>query len=177
MFLFSLGVTNGKWGTLLNALFEFKTDYDDNAPLSRVLPGLVNQYGDTYRDMGLKDLADKMFAAMKELGTTQALASAFSVLPHPDMTPVEAYENLVHNNVVSLNLDEIAGKTLATGVVPYPPGIPLMMPGENAGPADGPLLGYLKALQSFDRSFPGFGHDTHGVEVKDGTYYILCIKS
>ncbi len=127
--------------------------------------------------MGLKDLADKMFAAMKELGTTQALASAFSVLPHPDMTPVEAYENLVHNNVVSLNLDEIAGKTLATGVVPYPPGIPLMMPGENAGPADGPLLGYLKALQSFDRSFPGFGHDTHGVEVKDGTYYILCIKS
>ena len=177
LFLFSLGVTNGKWGTLLNALFEFKTDYDDNAPLSRVLPGLVNQYGDTYRDMGLKDLADKMFAAMKELGTTQALASAFSVLPHPDMTPVEAYENLVHNNVVSLNLDEIAGKTLATGVVPYPPGIPLMMPGENAGPADGPLLGYLKALQSFDRSFPGFGHDTHGVEVKDGTYYILCIKS
>lgn len=49
--------------------------------------------------MGLKDLADEMFKAMKELGTTKALSAGFAVLPHPDMSPVEAYENLVHNNV------------------------------------------------------------------------------
>lgn len=176
LFLFSLGVTNGKWGTLLNALFDFKQDYDNNEPLSRVLPKIVKENGQAYRDMGLKDLCDKMFAAMKELKTTQALSEAFSILPRPDMSPVQAYENLVHNNVVSLSIDDMADKTVATGVVPYPPGIPLLMPGENAGAADGPILGYLKALQAFDRRFPGFGHDTHGVEVKDGTYYILCIK-
>ena len=51
-----------------------------------------------------------------------------------------------------------------------------MMPGENAGEADGPLLGYLKSLQAFDRRFPGFTHDTHGVEVNNGDYEILCIK-
>ena len=118
-----------------------------------------------------------MFAAMKELGTTKALSAAFSVLPKPDMTPVAAYENLVHNNVESMAVDQIADRTVATGVVPYPPGIPLLMPGENAGPADGPVLGYLKSLQAFDRKFPGFGHDTHGVEVKDGTYYVLCLKN
>lgn len=175
--LFSLGVTNGKWGTLLNALFEFKQDYDNNEPLRRVLPKLVKAHPHEYGEMGLKELCDKMFAAMKELGTTQALSAAFSVLPKPDMTPVEAYENLVHNNVESLAVDQIADRTVATGVVPYPPGIPLLMPGENAGPADGPILGYLKALQAFDRKFPGFGHDTHGVEVKDGTYYVLCLKN
>lgn len=174
--LFSLGVTNGKWGTLLNALFEFKRDYDGNEPLARVLPGLVRDYPLEYGQAGLKDLCDKMFAAMKELGTTQALAVAFSVLPSPDMTPVEAYENLVHNNVESLPLEALAGKTVATGVVPYPPGIPLLMPGENAGADDGPVLGYLKSLQAFDRRFPGFGHDTHGVEVRNGSYHILCIK-
>lgn len=177
LFLFSLGVTNGKWGTLLNALFDFKQDYDNNESLSRVLPKLVKDYGNEYKDMGLKDLCDKMFAVMKELKTTQSLSAAFSVMPKPDMSPVEAFENLVHNNVVSLSLDQMADKTVATGVVPYPPGIPLLMPGENVGSADGPLLGYLKALQDFDHRFPGFGHDTHGVEVKDGTYYILCIKS
>jgi arginine/lysine/ornithine decarboxylase len=32
---------------------------------------------------------------------------------------------------------------VATGVVPYPPGIPLLMAGENVGPAEGPLIGYL----------------------------------
>lgn len=175
--LFSLGVTNGKWGTLLNALFEFKQDYDNNEPLRRVLPKLVKDNPHEYGETGLKELCDKMFAAMKELGTTKALSAAFSVLPKPDMTPVEAYENLVHNNVESMAVDQIADRTVATGVVPYPPGIPLLMPGENAGPSDGPVLGYLKSLQAFDRKFPGFGHDTHGVEVKDGTYYVLCLKN
>jgi arginine/lysine/ornithine decarboxylase len=70
----------------------------------------------------------------------------------------------------------MAGRTVATGVVPYPPGIPLLMPGENAGPVDGPLLGYLKALEAFDADMPSFRHDIHGVEVRDGGYRVLCIK-
>lgn len=176
LFLFSMGITKGKWGTLLNALFEFKNDYDNNAPIDRIMPKIYNADPKMYRDMGLKDLSDKMFKAMKDLGTTRALSAAFSVLPVPDMTPVEAYEQLVKNNVEALTLDEMAGRTVATGVVPYPPGIPMLMPGENAGPADGPLLGYLKALQAFDSQFPGFAHDTHGVDIEDGIYKVLCIK-
>lgn len=176
LFLFSLGVTKGKWGTLLNALFEFKQDYDNNTPLERVLPDLMESNGERYKGFGLKDLCDEMFAAMSKLGTTKALSDGFSVLPKPDLSPVEAYEQLVRNNVESMTLDEMAGRTVATGVVPYPPGIPLMMPGENAGPADGPLLGYLKALEAFDQQFPGFVHDTHGVEAIDGKYHVMCIK-
>ena len=41
LFLFSIGITKGKWGTLLNALLDFKRDYDANAPLADVLPELV----------------------------------------------------------------------------------------------------------------------------------------
>ncbi len=178
LFLFSLGVTKGKWGTLLNALFEFKKDYDQNTSLERVLPDLLQGNESRYHGMGLKDLADEMFQSMKELGTTKALSEAFAVLPQPDMSPVEAYEKLVKDEIEPLKLDQIAGRTVATGVVPYPPGIPLMMPGENAGPDDGPLLGYLKALQAFDKKFPGFTHDIHGVEPNaDGDYEILCIKA
>lgn len=176
LFLFSMGITKGKWGTLLNALFEFKNDYDNNAPLDRVMPKIYNADRKLYQNMGLKDLGQKMFNAMKELGTTKALSAAFSVLPHPDMTPVEAYEQLVKNNVEALTLDQMPGRTVATGVVPYPPGIPMLMPGENAGEADGPLLGYLKALEEFDKRFPGFAHDTHGVVVEEERYKVLCIK-
>lgn len=50
------------------------------------------------------------------------------------------------------------------------------MPGENTGPADGPVLGYLKALEGFDARFPGFEHDTHGVEIEDGKYVVSCLK-
>jgi hypothetical protein len=47
------------------------------------------------------------------------------------------------------------------------------MPAENAGSGDGPSLRYLKARQSLDRKFPGFGHDIHGVEPQaDGTYQL-----
>lgn len=178
LFLFSLDVTKGKWGTLLNAMFEFKQDYDNNTRISRIMPKIYHADEKHYKDMGLKDLANEMFAAMKELQTTKSMAEAFSVLPHPDLSPVETYEELVKNHVEALTLDEMANKTVATSVVPYPPGIPLLMPGENAGAIDGKLLKYLKALEAFDKKFAGFTHDTHGVEVsEDGTYRVLCLKN
>ena len=65
--LFSIGITKGKWGTLLNALLDFKRDYDSNAPLEQVLPGLVNDHAATYGGMGLRDLADQMFAQLKRV--------------------------------------------------------------------------------------------------------------
>ena len=83
------------------------------------------------------------------------MSAGFGILPAPVLSPVEAYERLVNDDVESLTLDRMAGRTVATGVVPYPPGIPLMMPGENAGDAEGPLLGYLKALEAFDAEIPG----------------------
>jgi arginine/lysine/ornithine decarboxylase len=92
------------------------------------------------------------------------------------MTPREAYSKIVHSEVTQLSLDTLANRGVATGVVPYPPGIPLMMPGENFGDDSGPFLSYLRALEAFDQRFPGFGHETHGVEVKDGKYMIYGLK-
>jgi arginine/lysine/ornithine decarboxylase len=83
---------------------------------------------------------------------------------------------MVRGEVETVTLDGMAGRIAATGVVPYPPGIPILIPGENAGPANGPILGYLKALEAYDRHFPGFTHDTHGVEVEDGVYRMMCIR-
>ncbi|KPN90573.1 arginine decarboxylase [Pseudomonas nunensis] len=175
--LFSIGVTKGKWGTLVNALLDFKRDYDANAPLDRVLPGLLAAHPLRYQGMGLRDLCETMFVTMVELRTTETMSQAFSMLPVPDLSPVMAYEQLVRGNLEIVSLENMAGRTVATAVVPYPPGIPLLMPGENAGAADGAVLGYLNALESFDRHFPGFTHDTHGVEVEEGRYLVRCITT
>jgi arginine/lysine/ornithine decarboxylase len=176
LFLFSIGITKGKWGTLVNALLDFKRDYDTNLELELCLPDLVTANHERYAGMGLKDLAEDIFAAMKKTKTTAAMSQAFGTLPKAEFSPVEAYEKLVRNEVELVTLEEAAGRLAATGIVPYPPGIPLLMPGENAGPADGPLLAYLKALESFDRSFPGFTHDTHGIESEAGVYRLLVLK-
>ena len=175
LFLFSIGITRGKWGTLINALLAFKRDYDGNRPLNECLPKLTAEHPE-YRPMGLRDLAHKMFASMKSLRTTAQMSTGFSTLPQADCSPVQAYETLVRGEVEMLPLDKLAWRTAGTGVAPYPPGIPLLMPGENFGPADGPALGYLKALEAYDQQFPGFGHDNHGVEVRDGRYYIYALR-
>ena len=92
------------------------------------------------------------------------------------MKPGDAYSRLVHNEVESVAVNKMDGRIVAVGIVPYPPGIPMLMPGENAGPDDGPYLSYLRALQAWDRLFPGFGHESHGVENIDGTYFVYCLK-
>jgi arginine/lysine/ornithine decarboxylase len=176
LFLFSIGITKGKWGTLLNALLDFKRDYDRNAPLAEVLPHLVADHPATYAGLGLRNLADAMFAQLKESRQTHWLAEAFSTLPAQAMTPHAAYQHLVRDEIEHVPLGELADRVLATSVVPYPPGIPMLMPGEATGAADGPYLGYLRALSEWDARFPGFGHDTHGVEVRDGKYFVQCLR-
>jgi arginine/lysine/ornithine decarboxylase len=176
LFLFSIGITKGKWGTLVNAFLDFKTEYDRNTPLVEVLPDLVHANPERYNSLGLRDLANEMFAHLKESKQTHWLSAAFSTLPNQVMTPRQAYRQLVLNQVERVPLGSLANHVLATSVVPYPPGIPMLMPGESTGPIDGPYLSYLRALQSWDERFPGFGHDTHGVENIGGTYYVYCLK-
>ena len=51
------------------------------------------------------------------------------------------------------------------------------MPGEHAGEADGPVLGYLRALQDLDRRFPGFSHDIDGGGTgRRRTYRVMCLR-
>jgi arginine decarboxylase len=176
LFLFSIGVTKGKYGTLINALLHFKEDYDANTPLAEVMKAIVEVSPERYIGIGLRDLANEMFEQLKVSNLLKWQAEAFSTLPLPVFTPAETYSKLVHNEIEQITVDKMAHRILATGIVPYPPGIPMLMPGEDAGGEDSPYIGYLCALQAWDRRFPGFSHETHGVENKDGKYYVYCLK-
>lgn len=176
MFLFSMGITKGKWGTLLNALLNFKKLYDRNAPICEALPRLATQFPDTYGKLGLRDLSDQMFQYLRKEQPGEKLNAAFSSIPKADMTPRQAFEKIVHEKVEMVATDKLAGRTAANALIPYPPGIPLLLSGENFGSEDSPQIGYLKALRQWDHQFPGFEHVTEGTEVIDGDYYIMCIK-
>lgn len=171
LFLFSIGVTKGKWGSLVNALLDFKRDYEANTLLSRVMPNLTASHQLAYANKGLRELADEMFLAMKTGRMPQLMEAAFTAEAQAVCTPAEAYDRLVRGECKQKTLGELAGGVAATGLVPYPPGIPLLMPGEALGAANGPVLSYLACLRGFDMQFPGFEHDTHGIEAKDGEYY------
>ncbi|GAA4368750.1 Orn/Lys/Arg decarboxylase N-terminal domain-containing protein [Paeniglutamicibacter cryotolerans] len=177
LFLFSIGVTRGKWGTLLSTLLQFKHDVDANKRLEEVLPALYSSNSRRYARMGLRDLAGQMHTAMSENRQLAALHEAFATLPTPVLSPADAYARLVHGETDRIKIDDLASHTLAVGIVPYPPGIPLMMPGEESGSSSGPLVSYLKALQGFDRQFPGFEHEIHGIDHVDGAYVTHVIRT
>ncbi|MGE4483425.1 Orn/Lys/Arg decarboxylase N-terminal domain-containing protein [Acidocella sp.] len=173
LFLFSIGVTKGKWGSLVNALMDFKRDYEANAPLIRVMPALAASHAAAYATRGLKDLAQAMFEAMRSGQMPQLLETAYTVTPHATYTPAAAYDRLVRGEATRTALAGLEAGVAATAIVPYPPGIPLLMPGEALGAADGPVLRYLASLRDFDQQFPGFEHDTHGIEAEGGDYHGL----
>ncbi len=54
--MFTIGITKGRWNTLLTALQQFKDDYDRNAPLWRILPEFCAAHP-IYERMGLRDLS------------------------------------------------------------------------------------------------------------------------
>jgi arginine decarboxylase len=82
----------------------------------------------------------------------------------------------VTGEVEGVSVEEIANRTAANAVMPYPPGIPMLMSGENFGGADSPQIGYLKSMQNREQRFPGFSGVIEGAELVDGTYHVLCVR-
>lgn len=179
MFLFSMGVTKGKWGTLLETLLSFKRHYDANTSLTDTLPDMVEIYG----DIGLRDLGTMMFNFLKKHNLSKLLNRAYTNLPDQVMLPRKAYQTLIDNiditgktKVELVNIAQLSNRITANAVIPYPPGIPMMISGERFGKDESDAISYLSALQEWDNTFPGFEHETEGVQSIDGTYYILCVK-
>jgi arginine decarboxylase len=176
MFLFSIGVTRGKWGTLLTNLLAFKRDYDANRPVAHSLPEIAAANPGRYGSIGMRDLGDELFEYLRENRPAEVLNAAYETLPEADMTPREAYERLVDGEVELVPSSRLAGRTAANAVMPYPPGIPMLMSGENFGAKDSPQIEYLKSMENREKQFPGFSGVIEGAEMADGVYHVLCVK-
>jgi len=62
--MFTIGITKGRWNTMVAALQQFKDDYDKNQPLWKVLPEFV-QKQPRYERMGLRDLCTQIHEVYK----------------------------------------------------------------------------------------------------------------
>jgi arginine decarboxylase len=176
LILFSVGTSKGKWGSLLETLFEFKRLYDNEGTLYEALPDLVAEHPQRYRDVTLKELSDEMHAAMGQLNLTNLLHQACDVDPDPVLTPAETYQKLIRNGTEKVRISEMAGRLAGVMLVPYPPGIPVRMPGERMGDSDSPIIRLLLALEKFGKQFPGFEREVHGIELgADGEYWMRSV--
>ncbi|SDU79978.1 Orn/Lys/Arg family decarboxylase [Pseudomonas sihuiensis] len=173
--LFSMGITKGKWSTLLTELLEFKRSYDANLPLIDVLPSIAHAGAGCYQGMGLRDLCDALHGCYRENATAKALKSMYTALPELAIKPADAYDRLVRGEVEAVPIDQLQGRIAAVMLVPYPPGIPLIMPGERFTAATRSILDYLAFARTFDQAFPGFDIDVHGLQTEAGEYCVDCL--
>ena len=180
LLLNSLGTTRGKQGTLLAELLKFKELYDNNAPLSEVFPAMVASWPEHYGKSGLKDHANKVHNYFRDHKMLDRMQEAFQVIPDQAIKPADAYHELVKKNVEYVELKDMMSRIPAVMMVPYPPGIPVMMGGEVMNEKARPIFDYLKLRQDFENAFPGYESDIHGVErfERNGKKYFktFCIK-
>jgi len=102
-----------------------------------------------YRQANIKELQRRCFRA--------------SSFPEPALSPQDAYEALVANEVDYVPLESIRGRISATLALIYPPGIGVVLPGERWDERATPMLEYFLAFQESFNRFPGFNYEVQGV--------------
>ena len=172
--MFTIGITKGRWNTLVTELQQFKADYDANQPLWRVMPEFVQAHPQ-YERVGLRDLAQQIHEDYKRQDVARVTTLMYVSDMIPAMKPSDAYERLTHRQVDRVPIDELEGRITAMLVTPYPPGIPLLIPGERFNQ---PIIDYLKFARAFNRRFPGFYTDVHGLVIDaNGDYFVDCVRA
>ncbi|MBH9576545.1 arginine/lysine/ornithine decarboxylase [Inhella proteolytica] len=176
--MFTIGITKGRWNTLLTALQQFKDDYDKNAPLWRILPEFCAAHP-KYERMGLRDLCQSIHEAYAEGDIARLTTDMYLSNLQPAMTPTDAYAHIAQRRTERVGIDELEGRITTSLLTPYPPGIPLLIPGERFNKK---ICDYLKFTRAFNAKFPGFATDVHGLvheideETGKGRYYVDCVK-
>jgi len=176
--MFTIGITKGRWNTLVTALQQFKDDYDRNQPLWRILPEFVASHP-KYERMGLRDLSQAIHEAYAQGDIARLTTEMYLSDLHPAMKPSDAYARIAHRETERVDIDELEGRITTSLLTPYPPGIPLLIPGERFNRK---IVDYLRFTRSFNERFPGFDTDVHGLVAEEGAdgkprYYVDCVKA
>ena len=175
--MFTIGITKGRWNTLVTELQQFKDDYDKNQPLWRVLPEFVAKHP-RYEKIGLRDLCDQIHGVYKANDVARLTTEMYLSDMEPAMKPADAFAKMAHREIDRVEIDELEGRITSVLLTPYPPGIPLLIPGERFNAT---IVRYLQFARDFNEQFPGFETDIHGlVAEKNGTelrYYVDCVAS
>ncbi|MFN6961105.1 MAG: Orn/Lys/Arg decarboxylase N-terminal domain-containing protein [Rhodocyclaceae bacterium] len=172
--MFTIGITKGRWNTMVTELQQFKDDYDKNQPLWKVLPEFVAKYP-RYERIGLKELCAQIHGVYKANDVARLTTEMYLSDMVPAMRPADAFAKMAHREIERVPIDALEGRITAVLLTPYPPGIPLLIPGERFNAT---IVRYLKFAREFNARFPGFETDIHGLVKGNGNgYYIDCVRS
>lgn len=181
LFLLTPSDNFSKLQHLVSLIARFEKHIDNDSPMREVLPSICARHEAHYRGYTIGRLCQEMhaFYSGHNMKTLQKEMFRKAHFPVQAITPWEANNQLVHNNVELVALADMQGRIAAEGALPYPPGVLCVVPGEIWG---GPALTYFLALEEGINKLPGFEPEIQGVYLQqesDGTKraYGQVIKS
>jgi arginine decarboxylase len=174
--LFTIGITKGRWNTLISQLQRFKDAYDANLPVQRAMPRFAAACPG-YDGTGLRDLCQGIHDFYRAHDLARLTTDMYTSELVPQMLPADAWAQLTRGHVDRVPVDELKGRTAAMLLTPYPPGIPLLIPGERFNEA---IVSYLRFAEAFNQAYPGFEAIIHGAETRTAgdrpRLYVNCLR-
>ncbi|HDD9174594.1 TPA: lysine decarboxylase LdcC [Escherichia coli] len=163
LFLFSIGIDDTKALSLLHGLYEFKERYDRNELVKDILPSVWAESPVFYNNMRIQELAQGIHHLIRKHNLPELMFRAFDVLPEMVMKPQQAFQAELRGETEECFIEELVGKINANMILPYPPGVPLVLPGEMITESSRPVLEFLLMLCEIGSHYPGFETDIHGL--------------
>jgi arginine/lysine/ornithine decarboxylase len=127
--------------------------------------------------MGLADLCQHVHELYAKYDIARLTTEMYLSDLTPAMKPSDAFAYIAHRKTERVEIDQLEGRITTSLVTPYPPGIPLLIPGEVFNKK---IVDYLKFSREFNAQCPGFETDIHGlVEVRSAddkvSYFADCV--
>ena len=172
LFLITPGIETSKAGTLISALVTFKRLFDTNTPLAEALPELTKAHQPHYDETRLRDLCLAMHRFYRAHNCSDLQRRQFRPehFPQLALSPRDAMQKFIANEVEYVPLERIEGRIAATLNLVYPPGIAVVVPGERYTERSRPMLQYFRMFEESHARFPGFANEIQGIyaERSDG---------
>ena len=170
LFLAEPGDKEGKAKRLVSALADLEKAFEENRPVSEILPECSS-----LPEEDIRDLSSRFFHFLHEKNVFSLLNTLFSSEHFPDapMTGRKANQLWLSGKGEKCPLAEAEGRTALEAVLPYPPGICLLAAGETWTKD---ILSYFLFLEEYGREFPSFMPEVVGLHKQDGKPYVWVLS-
>ncbi len=115
-----------------------------------MLPEFVAKHP-RYERIGLKDLCDQIHGIYKANDVARLTTEMYLSDMVPAMKPTDAFAKMAHREIDRVEIDDLEGRITSVLLTPYPPGIPLLIPGERFNDT---IVRYLQVRPRLQREIP-----------------------
>lgn len=166
LFLIEPSDRQQKCERLLSLFEECETAYEANAPMSSFAPDVTCLPGE-----GLKDYSLRYMDFLEKEQASRLSQTLFSEdhFPKAALTGRNAHQAFLRGERERVPLCEAKGRVSLEMILPYPPGITVLEPGEVWTDE---VLSYFLFLQKYSSTFPDFSPEILGVHGKGEEAYV-----